>query len=461
MTTSIIKSIYTILALTFLSASLSAQWNNRSSMNSIRAGHASVAMSDGRLLVAGGWDYNSNLKTAEIYDPINDSWTVVPEMSSEHYKGAGVLLNDGNVLVIAGFTGAFNTEDCELFDVTTNTWSSAGFLSQGRSYFTATKLNDGKVLVVGGFDGTNNISSCEIYDPALNSWSAAGELAVGRSYHTANLLPDGKVIVTGGFNPNAGFQLNSTEIYDPALNTWSPGAPMISGRDYHAASVLNDGRLLVTGGRFFNGSTNYAYNGIWDTEIYNPGNNTWDFGASLPIGISYHQQVTLDDGNVIAVAGVDSSNFSDQLGFTTFASTTLLYDADAEIWTELPLNLDARYEFGLSKLTSGAVIVTGGEDDSVEGYNLDSSVGIEKSNSSAKLYPNPASSQLFLNIEGENSIESYSIIDLRGREVVTRLISPAKKIAIQTNELESGYYLLRIVDTQHVISTYKFGVQRN
>jgi hypothetical protein len=225
--------------------------------------------------------------------------------------------------------------------------------------------------------------------------------------------------------------------------------------------VLNDGRLLVTGGRFFNGSTNYAYNGIWDTEIYNPGNKTWDFAASLPIGISYHQQVTLDDGNVIVVAGVDSSNFSDQFGFTTFASTTLIYDSEAEIWTELPLNLDARYEFGLSKLASGAVIVTGGEDDSVEGYNLDSSVGFERSNLSAKLYPNPASSQLFLSLDGEINIESYSIFDLRGREVVNRKISPATKITIQTNELESGYYLLRIVDTEHVISTYKFGVQSN
>ncbi|MEZ5172417.1 MAG: kelch repeat-containing protein [Bacteroidia bacterium] len=345
-----------------------AQWVEVTPMSTTRAGHVAAALNDGRLLVAGGWDYNSNLVSSEIYDPMSDSWTSAGDMSSEHYTAQAVTLNDGKVLVISGFTGSFNTETCEIYDPVADDWTSGGFLTYGRSTFTATKLNDGRVLVVGGYNGTENLRYCEIYDPAMNSWSLTDSLTTGRSYHTASLLADGRVIIAGGFNPNAGFQLSSTEIFDPVSNTWSEGPSMTLARDYHAASVLNDGRVLVTGGRYFNGSVNFAYNGLSETEIFDPVANNWIFDESLPTGLSYHSQVTTGDGSVLVIAGVDSSNYSSENGFTTTMGASYKYDPIAGEWSEMPLNQDSRYEMTATVLTSGDAIVTGGVDASAEPF---------------------------------------------------------------------------------------------
>ncbi|MEX1190245.1 MAG: kelch repeat-containing protein [Bacteroidia bacterium] len=436
-----------LLSAMIFASPIFAQWNSANSMSVSRAGHISEALNDGGILVAGGWDFNSNLLSAEVYNPETDSWTSTPDMESEHYNGASVKLDDGKVLVIAGFTGSFNTETCELYDPVQNNWSEAGFLSQGRASFTATKLNDGKVLVVGGFDGTNNLNSCELYDPQTNSWSLVASLATARSYHTANILLDGKLLIAGGFNPNAGFQLSSVEIYDPVADLWSAGSPMIIARDYHASVILNDGRIMVSGGRYFNGSVNFAYNGLIDVEIYNPTTFQWDFDEPLPQGLSYHKMVTLQNGDVLAVAGVDSSNTSSSGAFTTYASNTFLYDILNGEWTEASLQQESRYEFGVSRMSNGKVIVSGGLDASVEVYDVVTSLSTVSQNESFYVSPNPAAN--FVVLSGTKNIHPSSIqmIDLSGKiHSVQSETLASNKLRISINGLSSGCYILSFKD---------------
>jgi hypothetical protein len=444
------NNLFLALGLFLCSHCAIAQWIGYPSMSTTRAGHTSTALEDGRLLVAGGWDYSINLSSAEVYDPISNAWTSVPSMDSEHYNARAVRLEDGNVLIIAGFTGVFNTEACELFNPTDNVWESAGFLSQGRSYFTATKLNDGKVLVVGGYDGTNNLNSCEIYNPQTNTWSAAASINTARSYHTANILPDGKVLIAGGFNPNAGFQLSSVEIYDPSNDSWSAGSPMIIARDYHASTIMSDGRIMVSGGRYFNGSVNYAYNGIIDVEIYDPNTQQWQFDEPLPLGLSYHEMITLEDGNILAIAGVDSSNTSDITGFTTYASSTFLYDAVAGEWTENPLLQDSRYEFSVAALSNGTVLVTGGVDASVEAFNVSTGHVNLPSEKAALIYPNPANRLITLkSFDKQFLSSSLQLIDIYGKSIsISLTIYDAKTFVINTQGIASGVYSLRFQDVE-------------
>lgn len=430
-----------LLFLAALSGNVNAQWNAVSPMSTTRAGHISAALNDGNVLVAGGWDYNTNLKSAEVFNATSYSWSSTPEMSSEHYNAASVTLNNGQVLVVAGYTGTFNTETCELYDPSTNTWSSGGDLTQGRSFFTATKLSDGKVLVVGGFDGTNNLSSCEIYDPILNSWSAASSLTTGRSYHIAALLSNGKVLIAGGYNPNAGYQLSSTELYDPVDNSWSAGPDMLSARDFHAASTLDDGRILVTGGRYFNGSSNFAYNGLSSAETYNPISNTWASIAAIPTGISYHQQVTLGDGNVLVVAGVDSSNYSSGTGFTTFPTTTYMYHPSMDLWTEASMFQDSRYEHGVSAMSDGRALVTGGVDASVELYGFVEGIfSPSKSVNSLNIFPNPGKG--FIRVECPVPSKDIVVYDLLGRKVDVPFQLIESGLILNTEGLKAGCYLL-------------------
>jgi N-acetylneuraminic acid mutarotase len=417
-----------------------AQWNAVASMSTTRAGHAMSAYGQGHVLAAGGWDYTTNLKSAEFYDAGSNSWTSTPEMASEHYNGAAVTLNSGKVLVIAGYTGAFNTEACDVYDPTMNMWAATGELTQGRSYFTATKLQNGKVLVVGGFDGTNNLSSCELYDPATEGWTTIASLTTGRSYHTATLLSSGQVLITGGFNPNAGFQMNSTELFDPTTETWTTGPNMNIGRDFHAASILANGKVLVTGGRYFNGSLNFAYNGLTDTELYDPTTNSWSAASALPVGLSYHQQVTLGDGNVLVIAGVDSSNFTTGSGFTTFAASTYLYHSTMDMWVAASMNHDSRYEHSAVVMSDGNALVTGGFDASSEIYGTIAGLENPVNKSGISIYPNPGKG--VIHVELSKNEQTIRVFDSLGKLINVPMEKTAQGYLLQTEGLNPGCYLV-------------------
>jgi hypothetical protein len=56
------------------------------------------------VLVTGGGDggYGGS-PAAELYDPDTGTWTLTPNMLSEHGYHEGDTLNDGRFLVVAGF----------------------------------------------------------------------------------------------------------------------------------------------------------------------------------------------------------------------------------------------------------------------------------------------------------------------------------------------------------------------
>jgi N-acetylneuraminic acid mutarotase len=113
------------------------------------------------------------------------------------------LLSTGKVLV-AGGDGS-GTASAELYDPVANSWSPAGNLITDRYYYTATLLPNGKVLAVGGYQAgvspPRMLMSAELYDPVTNTWAAASAMTYPREGHTATLLQDGTVLVVGGSTP--------------------------------------------------------------------------------------------------------------------------------------------------------------------------------------------------------------------------------------------------------------------
>jgi len=77
-----------------------------SSMNQPRAGHTSTLITNGinagKVLVTGGFDSTDILKSAELYDPLTNTWTLVGTMYEEAWGHSSFDLGNGDILNFAG-----------------------------------------------------------------------------------------------------------------------------------------------------------------------------------------------------------------------------------------------------------------------------------------------------------------------------------------------------------------------
>jgi len=165
------------------------------------------------VLVAGGQDGSGlNLAGAEIYDPNANTWTAAGNLASPRSFHNATLLSNGKVLVSGGYATASLT--AEIYDPTTNTWSVTGSMSTVRLSASATLLPNGTVLVAGGSpNNQSGLTSAEIYDPAAGTWSATGSMAQPLLGHAATLLPNGAVLVTGAIQYPATTRGPDCELY--------------------------------------------------------------------------------------------------------------------------------------------------------------------------------------------------------------------------------------------------------
>jgi hypothetical protein len=338
-------------------------WSAASPMPTERvAGQTATLLPGGKLLVVGGVkSAGAGTAAADLFDPVGAAWTTVAPMNVMRSSHAATLLADGRVLVTGGSTvsstaakGYVNNTSAEIYDPVANTWTLTPPMSAARSHHTATLMGDGKVLVVGGENvGYLVGSTAEIYDPVANSWAAPRVQPLSpRSQHTATLLPSGLVLIAGGFDIVDGLltPLASAELYDPVLHTTA--ATITGGLDFTAAAAmafphygqsatrLADGRVVIVGGN------------TTQTEIYDPVAATWTTQGRTAATHSSHGAVLLPDGRVLVAGG------------TQFALPTAeFFDPAVGTWTAAAAMLVIRSNPTATLLPDGSVMVCGGAPD--------------------------------------------------------------------------------------------------
>ena len=317
---------------------------------SARESHTATLLPDGRVLVAGG-SAGGAIATCTIYDPSSNSWsstTLTAPLPSARYSHTASLMPNGQVLVTAGFDSAAALSDTVLYDPSTNLWTSVAPLAYGRANHTATLLANGKLMVAGGSGYFGATNTTELVENANLSWTAAGALANARGSHTATLLPNGKVLAVGGHVTSTGAVANpgSVEIYNPGGNFWMADAAMTTPRGGHTATLLTNGKLLIAGG--VSGSTYPLATERYDTSL-----GTWSAGAPMTTGRAYHTATLLNGGDVVVAGG--------STGASPTASTEL-YSALNNSWVSAGSLTTARTDHTATLLTSGKILVTGGRD---------------------------------------------------------------------------------------------------
>ncbi|VDP15474.1 unnamed protein product, partial [Onchocerca flexuosa] len=93
---------------------------------------AGVTVLDGCLYAIGGFDDNAPLPSCERYNPEDNTWTLLTQMSCPR-GGVGVASMGGQIYAIGGHDGVRYLNSVEAYDPVTNQWSSVATISQCRA----------------------------------------------------------------------------------------------------------------------------------------------------------------------------------------------------------------------------------------------------------------------------------------------------------------------------------------
>jgi hypothetical protein len=109
-------------------------------------------------------------------------------------------------------------------------------------------LPDGRVL---GWGGQNTWDStyqdAAIWDPSDDSFLKVPSTLVNIFCSGHTMLPDGRLLVTGGHLPGGPGKSDIT-IFDPASNSWNPSGKMYDGRWYPTNVTLGNGDVAILAG---------------------------------------------------------------------------------------------------------------------------------------------------------------------------------------------------------------------
>lgn len=309
-----------------------------------------AALSDGRILVVGGYGNGTDhigIANAEIFDPSNNTWTIVPKMSYMRWYPGATTLSDGRVLVTAGWqtTNHSNAGIPEIYDPVANSWTELSSADNPfETYPFMFVLGDGRVLHVGG---SEYATDTDILDVNAQTWTVVDPRVFDGG--SANMYLPGLIMKAGsasdsqmvGASSNTTFVLDTTQL-SPA---WVQTPSMAYPRSFMNLTELPDGTVLATGGETDKNGGNIA-NAVYAAELWSPATMTWTTMASMHTPREYHSTaLLLPDGRVLQSGmGADFGNVPDELS-AEFYSPPYLFKGARPTITQSPTQISYATSF--------------------------------------------------------------------------------------------------------------------
>jgi hypothetical protein len=304
------------------------EWQTIGELYQPRAYASAVALSNGKILIVGGFDRavpDVMNGQSELIDPATGNVTLLPQrLLGRIHQSITPAWED--LVVVAGgvewLDGYWSPVDrVDVFRPSQRDWVFGDRLRHPRSDHAATALQDGRVLVTGGNANAVLLNSTEIYNARTDRWTAAAPMPRARTQHSAVTLFDGRVLVTGGIDVN-GAPTNTTFIYDPRTDSWSDGPPMSIARLQQVAVALPSGDVLFAGGDGTASGT---------SEVYRFREARFVVSGTLVTPRLVAQGAALSDGRVVLSGGLP-------LRMHEFAPlrSVEIWDPKTGLWSELP-----------------------------------------------------------------------------------------------------------------------------
>ena len=286
-------------------------WTSMTPMPTARGG-LGVAVVNGKIYAIGGLSDDLPVNNIEEYDPVTNQWTAKTPMPTAR-SGVAIAVYNNKIYVIGGTVGKGYIGNNEVYDPATNTWETKASMPTPRTDLTASIVND-KIYLIGGkkYSSTSpyftetNVN--EVYDPANDSWSTKTPIPTA-VYGYASAVINGKIYIIGGSKSTtllgSSIFVNSNQVYNPQTDKWSLAANLPDVATYGAAAstqgFMGPSRLYFIGGYFLS-----IFSG--KTQVYNPDNNSWSTGASMPTPRAYLGVAVVNDV-LYAIGGFDGTNW--------------------------------------------------------------------------------------------------------------------------------------------------------
>ncbi|XP_055007765.1 actin-binding protein IPP isoform X2 [Boleophthalmus pectinirostris] len=213
-------------------------WTTVSSIHQARSG-LGVAVLEGMIYVVGGEKDSMIFDCTERYDPVTKQWAAVASLNFPRC-GVGIcpchgaLYALGFIYVIGGISDeGTELRSAEVYDPIARRWTALPVMATRRAYVGVACLNNCIYAVGGWNEALGALETVEKYCPEEEKWTEVAPMSTARAGVSVSAV-NGFLYAVGGRAASRDFSapvtVDSVEIYDPHLDTWTEVGNMITSR---------------------------------------------------------------------------------------------------------------------------------------------------------------------------------------------------------------------------------------
>ena len=221
--------------------------------------HFQAVSWQGLIYVMGGltgkWPFELPLSHIYIYNPLEDHWTVGPEVPANRRRGAaGVTVYNDKIYIVCGIVNGHTSgwvSWLDEYDPSTNRWNKLPDAPRSRDHLQTAVVNN-KLIVTGGrksgFEGKGfeaTIGETDVYDFTTGVWmtlpEGTGDIPTQRAGCTVAAHQD-ELIVIGGESGSQVKAHSDVEALNINTGQWRTMPPLVTGR--HGTQVIKTGNTL-------------------------------------------------------------------------------------------------------------------------------------------------------------------------------------------------------------------------